>query len=69
MLEIDKRVKHANNLFRTQNYAAAREIYLKEADNLMTIAEKTKDENPDYTAILKQKITMILNQAKKCQNP
>ena len=53
MLEIDKKVKMANQMFKNQNYAGAREIYLRETENMMTIAEKTKDENPEYTALLK----------------
>ena len=69
MLEIEQRVKIANKMFKEKNYQGAREIYLRETDNMMSIAEKTKDENPEYTALLKQKITLLLQQVKKCQNP
>ena len=53
MIEIDKRVKMANQMYNSKNYAGAREIYLRETENLMSIAEKTKSENPEYTALLK----------------
>ena len=60
--EIYIKVNHANALFddqtpRTfyQNQHEAREIYIKMANNLMLIAEKTAD-NPEYSKMIKDKI-------------
>lgn len=73
--EIEQRVRKANELFSDKsivpdtfygNQQRAREIYLQQANNLMTIAEKTKD-NPDFNQILQTKIGTLILMAKKCQ--
>jgi UDP-N-acetyl-D-mannosaminuronic acid transferase (WecB/TagA/CpsF family) len=43
-----------------ENQAKAREIYIVQANNLMKIAEKTKD-NPEYTQMLKKKIQTTID--------
>ncbi len=71
--QIEEKVNQANQLYQdtnpatfSQNQALAKAEYLKQAKNLMTIAEKTQD-NPEFVQAIKCKIQILIDLTKRCK--